>query len=69
MYGLPLLESTARSTMKLVIISPNGYPVMWTESTDCFPESSDLQQLKQAGYKFTLDGKAAAVKQITQAAK
>lgn len=42
---------------------------MWTESTDCFPSSADLQQLKQAGYKFTLDGKAATVKQITQAAK
>lgn len=55
--------------MKLTIISPNGYPVMWTESMDCFPEPSDLQQLKQAGYKFTLDGKAATVKQITQAAK
>lgn len=55
--------------MKLTIISPNGYPVMWTESTDCFPEPSDLQQLKQAGYKFILDGKAATVKQITQAAK
>lgn len=55
--------------MKLTIISPNGYPVMWTESTDCFPEPSDLQRLKQAGYKFTLDGKAATIKQIAQAAK
>ena len=42
---------------------------MWTESTDCFLEPSDLQHLKQAGYKFTLDGKTATIKQITKAAK